>query len=336
MEQLLGFVLLSFIITALLMVPFIDLLFTMRRRFKKTTDSGEDLYNSTYNSLMRGKDVGTPVGGGLLVIPAVVILSTLALYFTHHLNLEWVVLLITILSFGFIGFLDDIRKIFWDFKKTLYPGIRGRYIFALQAVSALGIGYLLYSSIGLDNIFVPIFGNIVLGLWYIPLAAFLIVSFSNAFNITDGLDGLSCGLLLICLIAFLALANSVFNPTLAIFVGVWIGALIAFLYFNVHPARIYLGDAGAYGFGATLAVIGLLTGKTLGLAVIGGVYIVVILTSVIQIISKKYFHKKVFPIAPIHLLLRHIGWEEPKVVVRMWLAGAVFAIFGLWLALLSA
>jgi phospho-N-acetylmuramoyl-pentapeptide-transferase len=167
------------------------------------------------------------------------------------------------------------------------------------------------------------------------LLVLIIVSFSNAYNISDGLDGLSTGLLTICLAAFLALASTVFDVTLATFVGIWIGALFAFLYFNIFPARIYLGDAGAYGFGATLAVVGLMTGKIFGLTVIGAMYIIIILTSMIQIFSKKFLHKKVFPIAPIHLYFRYLGWEEPKIVMRFWLAGVVFAVLGLWLALLS-
>jgi len=123
------------------------------------------------------------------------------------------------------------------------------------------------------------------------------VAFANAYNISDGLDGLSTGLLTICLFAFLALASTVLNQNLAIFSGVWIGALIAYLYFNIFPARVYLGDAGAFGFGATLAVIGLLTGKILGLAVIGGVFVIIVLSSLIQIFSKKFFKRNqtIFP-----------------------------------------
>jgi phospho-N-acetylmuramoyl-pentapeptide-transferase len=131
------------------------------------------------------------------------------------------------------------------------------------------------------------------------------------------------------------LANTVFNETLSVFVGVWIGALIAYLYFNVFPARVYLGDAGAYGFGATLAVVGLLSGKILGLAVIGGVFIVIVSSSLLQIASKKILKRKLFPIAPIHMYFKYIGWPEPKIVMRFWLVGAIFAILGLWLSLLS-
>lgn len=335
MTQLLGLVIISFFLTSILMVPFIDLLFNLRNKYKKKIETTAEEYNPLYNKLMHGKDNETPVGGGLLVIPVVVILSLIVALLTNNLDNKLLVLLLTIISFGGIGFIDDIRKIFADFKDHIYPGLKGRWIILLQLAAALWVSLLLYHVLGINNLFVPIFGNIVLGWVYVPIATFIIVSFSNAYNISDGLDGLSTGLLIICLAAFLALASTVFDKTLGTFTGIWIGALVAFLYFNIYPARIYLGDAGAYGFGATLAVIGLLTGKILGLTIIGGLYIIIIATSMIQIFSKKFLHKKVFPIAPIHLYFRYIGWEEPKIVMRFWLAGAVFAVLGLWLALLS-
>lgn len=334
MIELLGLILLSFFVTSLLLVPFIDLLFFLKRKTKHPVHrSLKD--TPIHNQLLAGKDVDTPVGGGLLVIFVLVVLTALVYLATRYqLNREAVMLLATIILFGFIGFLDDMRKIVLSFSGK-YSGIRGRYILALQLIFALVIAVGLYIYLGLNNIFIPIFGNIVLGIWYIPLAVFAIVSFANAYNISDGLDGLASGLLTICLFAFLALAQSVLDQNISIFIGVWIGALLAYLYFNVFPARVYLGDAGAYGFGATLAVIGLLTGKILGLAVIGGVYVIIILSALLQIIAKKGFKTKIFPVAPLHMYFRYIGWAEPKIVMRFWLAGAVFAILGLWLALLS-
>lgn len=227
-----------------------------------------------------------------------------------------------------------MKKIFSKFSGK-YQGLRGRYILGLQTLFAVVISLLIYYFVGLNNIFLPIAGNVVLGWLYIPLGAFIIVSFANAFNISDGMDGLSSGLLLISLLAFLVLAHTVFDSTLSLFVGIWIGAIISFLYFNVYPARIYIGDAGAFGFGATLAVVGLLTGKILGLGIIGGVYVIIVSSSLLQILSKKFLNKKIFPIAPIQFYFKFLGWEEPKIVMRFWLAGAIFAIFGLWLSILS-
>lgn len=335
MVELLGLIIISFFITSFLLVPFIDLLYRLRRKHKREVENGSDENTPLHNKILAGKDIDTPVGGGILVIGVVVILTLVVFLLTRYsLNGQSLVLIITILSFGLIGFLDDIRKILTSFSGK-YRGIKGRYLLLLQVVFASLIAALLYFGVGFNNIFVPIIGNVILGWLYIPLAVFVIVAFSNAYNISDGLDGLSSGLLMICLFAFLVVANSVLNQNLAIFVGIWIGALVAYLYFNVYPARIYLGDAGAFGFGATLAVIGLLTGKILGLAVIGGVYIVIITSSLIQILSKRILKRKVLPISPIHMYFKYIGWEEPKIVMRFWLAGVIFAIFGLWLALLS-
>ena len=160
----------------------------------------------------------------------------------------------------------------------------------------------------------------------------VIVFFANAFNITDGLDGLSCGMLTICLFAFWIISASVLDTTLSVFVSLWIGGLIAFLYFNVYPARILLGDVGSLSFGATLAVVGLLLGKIMALPVIGGFFVVEAISSLVQIFSKKFLKRKVFAVAPFHLWLQNKGWEEPKIVMRAWLAGLMLAIFGLWLA----
>lgn len=334
MIELLGLILISFFITSFLLVPFIDLLFYLKRRHK-VAEKASDQSTPIHNQILAGKDVSTPVGGGILIIPVVVTLSLLTLVLSKRpITYDIYVLVLTILSFGCIGLLDDLRKIFISFSGK-YAGIRGRYLLFLQTVFALLVALLLYFQVGFNNIYIPLVGNIILGWLYIPLAIFAIVAFTNAYNISDGLDGLSTGLLTICLFAFLVLAHSVLNFNLAIFVGVWIGALIAYLYFNVYPARVYLGDAGAFGFGATLAVIGLLTGKILGLAVIGGIFVIIVLSSALQILSKKFLRKKILPVAPIHIYFKYIGWEEPKIVMRFWLAGAILAIFGLWLALLS-
>lgn len=337
MTQLLGLILISFLITSFLLVPFIDLLFYLRKRYKSSLKIGavKDEQTPIHNQLLIGKDVNIPVGGGVLVILIVSLLSFAAAYFTTgRLSGEIYLLVFTLLSFGTIGLVDDLRKVFISFSGK-YAGIKARYLILFQFITAAIISSILYFVAGFNNLFVPLIGNIILGWVYIPLAIFAIVAFANAYNISDGLDGLSSGLLLICLFAFLALAHSVFNQNLAIFTGIWIGSLIAYLYFNIYPARVYLGDAGAFGFGATLAVIGLLTGKILALGVIGGVYVVIIASSLAQIISKRVFGRKILPVAPIHMYFRYIGWPEPKIVMRFWISGTIFAIFGLWLALLS-
>lgn len=336
MIELLGLVLISFAVTSFFMVPFIDLLFYLRRKYKKTIPKGyDDSHTPITNQLLKGKDVDTPVGGGILLIIVITILGASYAFVKNLIEpKDLYIIFFTFLSFGLIGFLDDVKKIFTAFSGK-YAGIRGRYIFLLQVILAIFVSFMLYFVIGLNNIYISGLGNFVIGLWYIPLSAFLIVSFSNALNISDGLDGLSTGLLTVSLFALLALTSATLNLNVAAFIGLWLGSLFAFLYFNVYPARIYLGDAGSLAFGATLAVVGLLTGKIFALAIIGGVFVFIVTSSGLQMFSKRVFGRKIFPVAPLHMYLRYIGWEEPKIVMRLILAQALFALFGLWLALLT-
>ncbi len=336
MIELLGLIIVSFFVTSFLLIPFIDFLFNLRKSRVESEQSltNKDSTTPIHDKLMK-KDFYTPVGGGILIIPIVIILTILIFIFTHQ-NFDWEIysIFLALICFGSLGLIDDLRHIF---SNTLgkFHGLSSPKILFFQLIFALLVSLALYFKLGLNNLFIPIVGNLILGWWYIPLAIFAIVTFSNAVNISDGLDGLSTGLLTICLFAFLVISHSVFDINLEIFVGIWIGALIAYLYFNVFPARVYLGDAGAFAFGATLAVIGLETGKILGLTVIGGVYLIIVGSSFLQIMSKKIFHKKIFPVAPLHMYFKYIGWEEPKIVMRFWLAEAMFAILGLWLSFLS-
>lgn len=335
MNQLLGLVLLSFIVTSIFMVPFIDLLYVLKRRLEKLPEQ-KDKSSETpiHNILMKG-DLSTPSGGGILLIIVLTVLSLSYAFFARFSDITILkILLFTLISFGGLGLVDDLRWLFTK-RRGKILGLGRKVMLLIQIVLGLGVGWLLYTQVGLNNIYISGLGNFVIGQWYVPFAAFVIVAFSNAYNISDGLDGLSTGLLTICLFALLVLASTSLNLTLAVFIGIWIGMLFAYLYFNVWPSRIFLGDAGALAFGATLAVVGLLTGKVLALTIIGAMYVIIVASSLIQIISKTIFHKKVFPVAPIHMYFKYIGWEEPKIVVRFWLAGAIFAIFGLWLALLS-
>ena len=140
---------------------------------------------------------------------------------------------------------------------------------------------------------------------------------------------------MIALLSFWTVARSIIDIPLSIFIAVWIGGLIAFLYFNTYPARIFLGDAGALSFGATFAVLGLILGKAFALPIIGGIFVIEITSSFIQLMSKKYRGKKYFQAAPVHLLLQYMGWEEPKIVMRFWLISLVFALVGLMIAFMK-
>ena len=334
MNQLLGLVLLSFAVTSVFMVPFIDFLFYLKRRFEKRGETLKKSETPIHDQLMKA-DEGTPSGAGILLILILVVLSIgYALLSAPVDKLSLKILLFTLISFGSLGLVDDIKFIVTR-RKGKFLGLGRRKMLIIQVSLALIVAALLYFMAGINNFYIAGLGNFIIGAWYIPLAAFIIVSFTNAYNISDGLDGLASGLLLICLFAFLALSATALDLTLASFIGIWIGLLFSFLYFNIWPARIFLGDAGAFAFGATLAVVGLLTGKILALAAIGGMFIIIIASSLSQILSKKFLGRKILPVSPIHMYFKYIGWEEPKIVARFWLAQGLLAIFGLWIALLS-
>lgn len=333
MSQLLGLVLLSFAVTSIFMVPFIDLLYFMKRRFQKNLQEAKS-ETPIHDQLMKG-DLKTPSGGGILIILILIILSAgygILSGAPDKIGLK--ILLMSLTSFGLLGLIDDIKYMITK-RAGKFFGLSRRRMLFIQILLALSISGMLYLWGGLNNIYISGLGNFVIGGWYIPLAAFIIISFANAYNISDGLDGLAAGLLLICLFAFLALTSQALDLTLASFIGIWIGALFAFLYFNIWPARIFLGDAGSLAFGATLAVVGLLTGKILALAMIGGMFVIIVVSSLFQILSKKFLHRKILPITPVHMYFKYIGWEESKIVTRFWLAQGLFAIFGLWIALFS-
>jgi len=338
----LGFLLFAFLITSILVVPFIDLLYRLKfQRQKQITTDFQNKRTPIFDKFHNIK-TGTPVGGGLLVIISVCILflilfpilkfSKIFISSNYQINNELFILFFTFISFGALGLYDDIYK-FFGFKRTGFFGLKMIHKFLLQIFLATVISLLIYLKLGIDFIYLPFLGAIHLGWFYVPIAVTLITGFANFFNITDGLDGLSSGLLMISLFAFWFLSNNSLDTPISIFLALWIGSLIAFLYFNIYPARIWLGDVGALSFGATFAVIALLLGKVVPLFIVGSPFIIEGMSSAIQIISKKYFKKKVFPAAPIHLTLQNIGWEEPKIVTRAWLAGIILAIFGLWLGL---
>jgi phospho-N-acetylmuramoyl-pentapeptide-transferase len=255
-----------------------------------------------------------------------------------HFETELFVILFTFLSFGFLGLLDDLVKIFGKGHSGIRPlglayGLTRRQKFILQWVLAFIVASILCLRMGITMIHVPLVNRMIsLGYWYIPFAAFVIVTFSNAYNITDGLDGLACGLLVIFLMAFGVIAGGNLDTPLAVFISLWLGAVIAFLYFNTWPARIFLGDSGALSFGATLAVIGLLTGSIFALFVIGAIFLLEITTSAIQLFGWRVLKKPILPLSPLHNTFLALGWEEPKIVLRAWLVGIMLAIFGLWLA----
>src|SRR3990170_3531794 len=290
----LGLLIFSFAVTSVAIVPFIDLLYKLKlTRRKEAPNTGKiPLFDKLHD-----KKAGTPVGGGILLIFIVLTIFTFIFPLASHMgvyirssfnfNTELFIIYFTLISFGVLGASDDLIKIFGKPKPGhfgMWYGLTRSRKFIIQWILALFIGYILREKLGIGIMHIPLIDKTLdLGFWYIPFSALIIVSFANAFNITDGLDGLASGLLVICLLAFGAIAAGSLDTPLSVFIALWIGVLIAFLYFNVWPARIFLGDAGALSFGAMLAVIGLLTGSIVALVVIGGVFVVELASSAVQI-----------------------------------------------------
>ncbi len=342
MALLFGLLIFSFITTSLLLIPFINLLYKLH--FQRQKQKTKDAFNRPTPIFDRFHDqkTGVPVGGGFLIVfwgslmfaflfP---LMKFLGIYVTHvyPITEEINIIFFTFISFALLGLYDDLMK-FFRFSQSGFFGLRLRHKFAIQWILGLIIACMLYFNLKIDIFYIPFLGVFKIGWWTIPLSAFIIVTFANAVNITDGLDGLAPGVLMLCLFAFWVLSASILDTPLSFFLAIWLGALIAFLYFNVYPARILLGDVGSLPFGATLAVVGILLGKVMAVVVIGGIFVVELLSSLIQLLSKRFRHRKIFAVAPLHLWLQLKGWEEPKIVQRAWLAAIILAIFGMWLAL---
>ncbi len=339
----LGLILFSFLITSLLIVPFINILYKLHlTRKKEAPIKGKvPLFDKLHD-----RKAGTPVGGGILIIFIVSIMFILLFPFAsrmgvyirsfHNFKTEVFIILFTFISFGLLGLFDDLVKTFGKPSPGvlgMYFGLKRRQKFAFQWVLAFIVSFVLYKRLGISILHLPLFDYVVnLKFFYLFFASTFIVAFTNAFNITDGLDGLSTGLLVIYLIAFGTIAAGSLDTPLISFISLWLGAILAFGYFNIWPARIHLGDAGALSFGAMIAVIGLLTGSIVSMIVIGGVFLVEIASSAIQMFGWKFMKKPLLPLAPVHNAFLARGWEEPKIVMRAWLVGIILAIFGLWLA----
>lgn len=334
MVQLLGITLLSLVITFILIVPFIDFVYKLKlTRQHQTTVDIFDKPTPLFDKFNAWK-VGTPFGGGILIIFVVCVVFLWSFGILNiKINIwELFAILFTFISFGVLGIYDDAKKLIENNKKYAFFGLRFRHKFLIQWVLALIPAAVIYFQLGYNFIFIRGIGQTDIGLLYIPFAAFVIVSFANAFNIADGLDGLASGLMLICLVAFLAISYSIVDQGLGLFSAILLGSITAFLYFNIYKARIWLGDAGSLSLGASLAIIGLLTGKIIAIAFIGGVFVLEIGSSLIQLLGKKFFNRKLLPVAPLHLYFLKRGWDEPKIVMRGWLLGVFFAILGLYIA----
>ena len=335
----------SFILNFFLIIPFIDFLYHLK--FQRAHQKTKDIFNKPTPIFDRFNvhKKGTPVGGGILILATTVFVYALFIFMYWffqkkiltnypYIASEMKILLFTFISFGLLGLYDDLNKIFlWA--KTNFFGLRIRHKFIFELALALVISFWLFNDLKIQFINIPYLGVFNLGYWYIPFSTFIIVAFANAVNITDGIDGLASGILTFALIGFWVVSRSILDVPISLFVAAWLGGLMAFLYFNIWPARLIMGDTGALSFGATFAVIGLILGKTFALVIMGGMFVVEIGSSLIQLLGKRFLHRKIFPVAPFHLWLQLRGWEEPKIVMRLWLISIIFVIFGLMIAFMK-
>lgn len=310
---------------------------------KKIRNNGE----TPVFSEMHAHKAGTPTMGGILIWGTVLILIVSFSIFAkflpgssiiHHLNFlsrsETLLPLGALIISALIGLFDDwldVRN-----KGVLGGGgLKLRHRLIIYTLIAIVGALWFYFKLDWTVFHVPFLGNYEIGAWYIPIFILVIVSTSFSVNETDGLDGLAGGTLLIAFMAFAVIAFSLGRYDLATFCGAIIGALSAFLWFNIPPARFYMGDTGAMSLGVTLGIIAMLTNSTLLLIPIGIVFIIESLSVIIQVLSKRFRGKKIFLSAPIHHHFQAVGWPEAKVVMRFWVIGGIGAVGGLIIFLLD-
>jgi len=280
---------------------------------------------------------GTPTLGGLIfIIPTILTLLLLKIKGSIDLSYNLIIILIVFASYGVLGFADDWLKIKYHNNK----GLSIMFKLLCQTAIALVFFYIYITNGGSPTLEISSLGIDFNLKWFYGLfILFLLVGTSNAVNITDGLDGLAGGL---SAIAFLAYGMLAWNATwmtghteVGIFCFVLVGTLLGFLLFNSHPAKVFMGDTGSLALGGALAATAILTKHELSLALVGGVFVVETLSSMIQMISIIYFKKKIFKMAPLHHHFEQIGWSEGDIVKLFYVAGLLLAMaaitYGVWL-----
>ena len=232
---------------------------------------------------------------------------------------------------GLIGFIDDVINLFG---KNATAGLRAPVKFFMITALGVALGWFFAVKLGWTSVVIPYLGSVNIGVvGMIVLFAFAVVATGNAVNISDGLDGLAGGLAMLAYGSYGVIALLQEQWFLAGFCFIVIGALLSYIWFNVYPARFMMGDTGSFALGAGLGVVAMMTNSFLLLPIIGVLFVVEAGSSLLQICSKKFFHKKIFVSAPLHHHLQAKGWEESKVVMRFWIIGGVTAMLGVFLAM---
>ncbi len=270
-----------------------------------------------------------PTMAGIIFVVAISIITIL---FNFSREQTWLPLA-ALICCAAVGLVDDFINIRSHGKGI--AGMRAPVKFALISAIGLALGWFFYAKLDMHTIHIPFAGSWDVGIGIIPIFAFVVVATGNAVNISDGLDGLSGGLAASAFAAYAVIALLDQQFGLSGFCFTILGALVSYLWFNINPARFFMGDVGAFALGCSLAVVAMLTDTLFILPVIAAVFVIETLSVIIQITSKKIRHKKVFLSAPIHHHLEAIGWPETKVTMRFWLLGVVAAIIGVVLAIVG-
>lgn len=332
---------LAFVITILWTPGLTHFLYKYKLGKKIRVDANTPLYSKMHE----GKS-GTPTMGGILIWGTTLILALLFFYLADLTDialfdgLNFLTRSQTLLPLGalvasaLVGLVDD-----WFNIKRIGPkggGLRVRHRLVIYTAIAVIAAWWFYFKLDWDVIRLPFLGVYTVGWWAIPIFIFIIVATSFSVNETDGLDGLAGGALLSGFLAFGAIAFTQGKYDLAAFCGVIIGALLAFLWFNINPARFFMGDTGAMSLGVTLGILAILTNSILLLPIIGFIFVLEALSVIIQIVSRKLRRgKKVFLSAPLHHHFEAVGWPEPKIVMRAWIIAGVTAVIGIIISLID-
>lgn len=273
------------------------------------------------------KKSGTPTMGGIIFLVAAAIT---ALKFSEHNFTLWLLLLVT-LGYGLVGFTDDYIKVVK--KRSL--GLTARQKLFGQILIGVIFYLVLHFSGNIDHtITIPVIDyELNLGYLYLPFLVFVVIGTSNAVNLTDGLDGLAAGTTAIAFGSYAVLALWMSNMEVAIFCAAMVGALLGFLVFNVHPAKVFMGDVGSLSLGGALAAVAVLTKTEVYLVLIGGVFIVEALSVILQVFSFQTFGKRIFKMSPLHHHFELVGWSEWRVVGTFWTVGLFLAVGALALYL---
>lgn len=293
---------------------------------------------------IHGSKEGTPTMGGILIWSTVLILSLsfwiLSVFFDgvfgrlNFLSRSQTFLPLGALIFAaLLGLIDDLLGVFRIGPKG--GGLSMKHKIFLYTIIAAVCAYWFYFKLGFDIIYIPFLGNFSVGFWYLPIFIFIIVATAFSTNETDGLDGLAGGVLLFAFATLGALAFTQGRYDLAAFTGVIVGALLAFLWFNIYPARFFMGDTGAMSLGVTLGIVAMLTNAAMLLPLIAFILVLESGSVIIQVFSKRFRKKKIFLSTPIHHHFEAIGWPETKVTMRFWIISAVTATIGLIIGLLG-